>query len=37
MEGRGMELCGSGQGQMVGYYECDDETPSFVSLGEFLD
>jgi hypothetical protein len=35
MEGRGMDLCGSGQGQVVGYYEYDDGSPASVKFGNF--
>ena len=37
MEGCGLDLCGSGQGQVVGSCECGNELSGSVKCGEFLD
>jgi hypothetical protein len=29
--------CGSGKGQVVGCFECGNETSIFIKCGEFLD
>jgi len=35
--GHGLDLLGSGYGQMAGAYECGNEFLGFIKYGEFLD
>ena len=37
MWGYGLDRAGSGQGQVVGCFECGNELSGSIKLGEFLD